>query len=85
MHNFFECPSCLPPEKISLPKHPTQKPLALIEHLLMIASNPNDIVFDPFMGVATTGEASLKNNRRFIGTDIDERYVKASLERLSLY
>ena len=51
----------------------------------MIASNPNDIVFDPFMGVATTGVASLKNNRRFIGTDIDEKYVKASLERLSKY
>ena len=65
--------------------HPTQKPLCLIEHLLMIASNPNDIVFDPFMGVATTGVASLKNNRRFIGTDINEEYVKASLKRLSSY
>lgn len=85
MHNFFECPSCLPPEKISFPKHPTQKPLALIEHLLLIASNPNDIVFDPFMGVATTGEASLKNNRRFIGTDIEYKYVQASLKRLSKY
>lgn len=85
MHNFFECPSCLPPEKITLPKHPTQKPIALIEHLLKIASNPNDIVFDPFMGVATTGEASLKNGRRFIGTDLNEAYVKASLKRLSIY
>ncbi len=58
---------------------------AFIKHLLKIASKPNDIVFDPFMGVATTGEAALKNNRRFIGTDIDEKYVKASLERLSKY
>ena len=85
MHNFFECPSCTPPEKIAAPRHPTQKPLELIEHLLLIASNPNDIVFDPFMGVATTGEAALKNKRRFIGTDIDEKYVKASLKRLSIY
>ena len=85
MHNFFECPSCLPPEKLTSPSHPTQKPLALIEHLLLIASNPNDIVFDPFMGVATTGVASLKNNRRFIGTDVNEKYVKASLKRLSIY
>ena len=85
MHNFFECPSCTYPEKLSSPKHPTQKPLALIEHLLMIASNPNDIVFDPFMGVATTGEAALKNNRRFIGTDINEIYVKGSLKRLAKY
>ena len=51
----------------------------------MITSNPNDIVFDPFMGVATTGAAALKNNRRFIGTDIDEKYVRASLKRLSVY
>ena len=65
--------------------HPTQKPLELIEHLLLISSNPNDIVFDPFMGVGTTGEAALKNNRRFIGVDIDEKYVKASLKRLSIY
>ena len=85
MHNFFECPSCIPPEKLFSPKHPTQKPLALIEHLLRIASNPNDVVFDPFMGVATTGVACLKNNRRFIGTDIDEQYVQASLKRLSAY
>jgi len=85
MHNFFECPSCMFPEKITSPKHPTQKPLELIEHLLLISSNPNDIVFDPFMGVGTTGEAALKNNRRFIGVDIDEKYVKASLKRLSIY
>lgn len=37
------------------------------------------------MGVGTTGEAALKNNRRFIGIDIDEKYVKASLKRLSIY
>lgn len=85
MHNFYECPSCAYPEKITSPKHPTQKPLALIEHLLLIASKPNDIVFDPFMGVATTGEAALRNNRRFIGTDIDRTYVNASLQRLANY
>ena len=33
------------------------------------------------MGVGTTGEAALKNNRRFIGIDIDEKYVKASLKK----
>lgn len=71
--------------KNHFPKHPTQKPLELIEHLLLISSNPSDIVFDPFMGVGTTGEAALKNNRRFIGTDINEGYVKASLKRLSMY
>ena len=37
------------------------------------------------MGVGTTGEAALKNNRRFIGTDINNAYVKASLRRLADY
>lgn len=46
---------------------------------------PHDIIFDPFMGVGTTGEAALKNNRRFIGTDINNAYVKASLRRLADY
>lgn len=50
MHIFFECPSCRPPEKITFPNHSTQKPLALIERLIKIASNTNDIIFDPFMG-----------------------------------
>lgn len=83
MHNFYECPSCQYPEKIFSPKHPTQKPLKLIEHLLLISSNENDIVFDPFMGVGTTGEACLKHNRRFIGCDTNYKYVDASLKRLS--
>lgn len=85
MHNFFECPSCRYPEKISSPNHPTQKPLALIEHLIRIASNPNEIVLDPFMGVGSTGEAALNLNRRFIGCDICKDYCDASLKRLSKF
>jgi site-specific DNA-methyltransferase (adenine-specific)/modification methylase len=85
MHNFFECPSCRFPEKISFPNHPTQKPLALIEHLIKIASNPNAIVLDPFMGVCTTGEGALNLNRKFIGCDINKEYCEATLRRLSKF
>lgn len=85
MHNFFECSSCTYPEKIANPKHPTQKPLALLEHLILIASVPNDIIFDPFMGVGSTGEAALKNNRRFIGSELDETYFNATFDRLKQY
>ena len=85
MHNFFECPSCRYPEKISSPNHPTQKPLVLIEHLIRIASNPNEIVLDPFMGVGSIGEAALNLNRRFIGCDICKDYCDATLKRLSKF
>ena len=84
MHNFYECPSCRFPEKISFPNHPTQKPLILIEHLIKIASSNNEVVLDPFMGVGTTGEAALNLNRRFIGCDINRDYCQASLKRLNI-
>ena len=65
MHNFFECPICSYPERLKSPYHPTQKPIKLLKHLISIASNPKDLIFDPFMGVGSTGIASLELNRRF--------------------
>ncbi|WP_243426118.1 DNA-methyltransferase [Mordavella massiliensis] len=77
-----ECPICSYPERLKNPYHPTQKPLQLIEHFVKIASNPGSIVFDPFMGVGSTGVAAVKNGRRFIGCDINKAYVLASQERM---
>jgi site-specific DNA-methyltransferase (adenine-specific)/modification methylase len=82
MHNFFESPICSGPERLKEPKHPTQKPVALLSHIIKIASNENDIVFDPFMGVASTGVAALKLNRRFVGIELDDQYFNASEKRL---
>ena len=48
------------PERLSNPKHPAQKPVALLEHIIKIASNEGDIIFDPFMGVGSAGVAALK-------------------------
>lgn len=82
MHNFFESPICMRPERLSDPKHPAQKPVALLEHILKIASDEGDIVFDPFMGVGSTGVAALKNNRRFIGIEIEKKYFVAAEKRI---
>ena len=82
MHNFFESPICMKPERLSDPKHPAQKPVKLLEHIISIASNENDIVFDPFMGVGSTGVAALKKRRKFIGIEIDEKYFGAASKRL---
>ena len=56
-------------------KHPTQKPLALLDRIILSSSNRGDLVLDPFCGSATTGVAALRNGRRFIGIDTEERYL----------
>lgn len=83
MHNFFECPICSYPERLKSPYHPTQKPIKLLKHLISIASNPKDLIFDPFMGVGSTGIASLELNRRFAGCEINKTYFKACFDRLN--
>lgn len=83
MHNFFEGPICMGVERLKNPKHPTQKPVALLEHLLKIASNPNDVILDPFMGVGSTGVAAIKNGRNFIGIELNHDYYKAAKERIN--
>ncbi len=82
MHNFFETPVCRSPERLKDPKHPAQKPLKLLKHIIQIASDEGDTVFDPFMGVASTGVAALELNRKFVGIELDRVYFEASTKRL---
>jgi len=56
-------------------KHPTQKPEALLERIILACSQENDIILDPFCGSATTGVAALKNNRKFVGIDAEKEYL----------
>lgn len=82
MHNFIESPICMRPERLSNPKHPAQKPTAVLKKIVTIASNEGDVVFDPFMGVGSTGVAAQALQRRFIGFELDEAYFNASKERI---
>ena len=79
MHNFFESPICMGKERLS---HPTQKPLKLLRHIIKIASNENDVVLDNFMGVGSTGEASLQLGRNFVGFEVNNNYFKQAKKRL---
>lgn len=83
MHNFFESPICMRPERLQSPKHPTQKPIKLLQHLIKIGSNEGDLVYDPFMGVGSTAIACLKLNRNFIGCEIDKSYFEATKNRIN--
>ena len=62
--------------------HPTQKHLEVMEKLIEIHTNENDLVFDPFLGSGTTAIACKNLNRNMIGSEIDEKYYKISLERI---
>lgn len=62
--------------------HPCQFPVGLIERLILALSNKNDLVFDPFSGVASTGVAALMNQRHFWGCEIVPEYVNVAKTRL---
>lgn len=70
------------PERLKDPKHPTQKPTALLSHIIKIASDPGDVVFDPFMGVGSTAVAAKICGRKFVGCEIDKKYYAAAQKRL---
>jgi site-specific DNA-methyltransferase (adenine-specific) len=69
-------------EEKALGKHPTQKPIALIERCLLASTKEGDFILDPFLGSGTTAVAALRNGRRCVGIEADEAYVKLSIERL---
>lgn len=68
-------------EKVS-GKHPTQKPVALVERCLLASTNPGDRVLDPLMGSGTTAVACLKTGRRFEGIELDGGYVALARKRV---
>ena len=63
-------------------KHPTQKPLALMERIINIFSNPTDVILDPFMGSGTTLVAAKKLGRSYIGCDKEQNFYAITKERL---
>ncbi|HNY98021.1 MAG TPA: site-specific DNA-methyltransferase [Candidatus Pacearchaeota archaeon] len=64
--------------------HPTQKPLFIIERIIKASCPIGGLVLDPFMGSGTTAVASVRNNRNFVGFEINENYYKDSLERIKM-
>ncbi len=63
-------------------KHPTQKPVELVERCLLASSNPGDLVLDPFVGAGTSAVAALKTGRKCIGIDLDPASIQLGLKRV---
>lgn len=62
--------------------HPAPLPESIARDHIITWSNPNDLVFDPFMGSGTTGAAALRAGRRFFGIEIDKSYFGIAADRL---
>ncbi len=63
-------------------RHPTQKPIALLDRVVAASAAPGDLVLDPFCGSATTGVAALRAGCRFLGLEQDPEYVELGARRL---
>lgn len=79
MHNLFESTICTKPERLN---HPTQKPLAIMQHIIKIASKPGDLILDCFAGTGTVGVASLLLKRYYYLVELDPEYFKIASDRL---
>jgi DNA modification methylase len=66
-----------------IPDFPTQLPLLLLLPIVGCASDPGDLVLDPFNGSGTTGEAALRLGRRYLGIEKSPRFAELSRMRLS--
>lgn len=65
-------------------EHPTQKPEALLERVILASSNPGDVVLDPFSGTFTTCAVAKRLGRQSLGIEINRDYFKIGLRRLGI-
>lgn len=65
-------------------EHPCQLPMHLLERVLLMATDEGDIVLDPFVGTGTTVIAAKRLNRRYLGFDIDNKYVEIARSKLKI-
>lgn len=63
--------------------HPTMKPIALMEELVLTYSAPGQTVLDPTMGSGSTGVAAVKHGRKFVGIELDDTYFAVARARIA--
>lgn len=87
MRSDWYLPLCTGEERLKDDKgakvHPTQKPEALLARVMLSASNPGDVVLDPFFGTGTTGAVAKALGRHFIGVERETVYAEAARKRIA--
>ncbi len=82
MRNMWEIPLTKPSER-KYGKHPSQKPLQVVERLVLAGTNEGDLILDPFSGTGTTGVAGEKQNRKWVMIEKEESYNRIAQKRLN--
>jgi site-specific DNA-methyltransferase (adenine-specific) len=85
MRSDWRLPLCTGKERLKIngeKAHPTQKPEALLERVIISSSNIGDVVLDPFFGSGTTGAVAKKFGRHWIGIESDEAYISIAQQRI---
>lgn len=82
MKDVWSFPAIAPWEK-ACGKHPTQKPLSILIRLILMASNQNSVICDPFAGSSTTGIAANLLGRKFVGIEKEREFIEISINRKS--
>lgn len=82
MKSVWTLPSPKREEKL-FGRHPTQKPVALVERCILASTDEDALVLDPFNGSGTTGIACLRAKRRYLGIELEEQYVLLSAKRFA--
>lgn len=80
MKDVWETSLTKPSEK-KCGKHPTQKPIELLEKIILASTNENDLILDPFNGSGTTGIVANKLKRRYIGIEKEKEYLDLTIKR----
>lgn len=83
--NVWCIPRLVENSRERLPDFPTQLPLALVQPIVLCASQPGDLVIDPFCGSGTTGVAAVDGRRRFLGIEKNRRFLDLACQRLSTH
>ncbi|HOJ39396.1 MAG TPA: site-specific DNA-methyltransferase [bacterium] len=70
------------PDEKQFGKHPTQKPVKLLERTILASTHENDLISDPFSGSGTRAVAAINLSRRFVGCELETAFVELALKRL---
>lgn len=80
MKDVWESSLTKPSEK-KYGKHPTQKPMAILERIILASTDEGDLILDPFNGSGTTGIVANKLKRKYIGIDTEKEYLDLTIKR----
>ncbi len=86
MRSDWKMPLCVGKERIKVngkKAHPTQKPEALLERVILASTNAGDVILDPFFGMGTSGAVAKRLGRHWIGIEMEPGYIEIARQRIA--